>query len=149
MGSTEPTSIRKALTFWISPDVVAYVSRLPLQDDTNAILAESLSEIIRHDEKADVLVVGGGAGRLGRLLVRKYPCVSVREIDQSEAMIAAANRLAFVERVADRFVSETGDVLHLPWVGDTFDHVFANGIVRYFDNEDQRAVITEMLRVSR
>ena len=136
-------------TVWSSPEIVDYYSRLPLQENVNAMLAASLSEVIPSPENANILVVGGATGRLGRLLAQKYPNAKVTEVDSSTQMVAAANRLAAEEGVNDRFESVIADGFHLPFGENEFDYVFASGFIRYFSPDEQIQLIQEMRATSK
>ena len=96
-----------------------------------------------------MLIVGGAVGRLGRKIARDYPEISVTEIDSSENMVSIANRLSKEQGLDGRFKSEIGDGFAIPYSGETFDYVMAQGFIRYFSLDEQLKLFEQMRRATK
>lgn len=138
----------KADGLWARPDVIQYFERLPV-DDITTHLAASLLEILPEDGSGHLLIAGDGTGSLGRYIARCYAELRVTEIDTSETMVIAANRLAVADGLEERFHAEIGDARKLSFANDTFNYVLANGFLRYLSPHERKTASHEMMRVSK
>ena len=104
-----------------------------------------LLELIHFDEwkGKDVLDVGCGAGvevvRFARAGAR------VTGVDIAESAIALARKNLSQHGLSARL--EVADAEHLPYADNSFDFVFAHGVVQYTGND--RAMVAEIHRVLR
>jgi len=89
--------------------------------------SRTLTDLLHHDTHypagAKVLEAGCGVGGQTVILAKRSPRARFTSIDVSEESLAAARRLVAKERLANVTV-ETGDILHLQFAEETFDHVF-------------------------
>jgi SAM-dependent methyltransferase len=104
-----------------------------------------MAEVLELGPEDDMLDVACGWGEF--LVVHARTACRVAGIDWSEEKVALAR-----ERLADRIVAGTADVVHgdavnLPWDGNTFSAVTCMDAFPFFTDPD--LVITEMLRVLR
>lgn len=83
-------------------------------------LAAGLLHVKPHPERA--LDIGTGTGEGALLLAREFPRASVRGVDISEEMIAAARAKVGLDPEG-RIAFSVGDAAALPWGDDSFDLV--------------------------
>lgn len=98
------------------------------------------------DNAGTVLDMGCGTGLAGRTIVHR-PGFSgcVTGVDLSPHLVAAAERLAGEEQIAEQTEFRTGDIRSLDFADGTFDAVIAHTLLSHVD--DAPAVIEEAARV--
>jgi ubiquinone/menaquinone biosynthesis C-methylase UbiE len=94
---------------------------------------------------ARLLEVGCGAGVATVALARRGFLVTA--VDPVAAMIDLTHKRVVEAGFGDRVRTISADVRQLPMVADTFDLVFALGVLPWLD--DARAAVREMARVTR
>jgi SAM-dependent methyltransferase len=85
-----------------------------------AALAAGLLHVAPAPERA--LDIGTGTGEAALLVAREFPRASVRGVDFSEEMIAAARAKVGLDPEG-RIAFKMGDAADLPWPDDSFDLV--------------------------
>ncbi|MFN8187124.1 MAG: class I SAM-dependent methyltransferase [Gaiellales bacterium] len=101
---------------------------------------------LRAGPESSVLDVATGTGAVAIELARRSGC-SVTGIDQSEAMLAEAERRVARAGLRDRISLELGRAEALPFADGSFDALTVTYLLRYVD--DPAATLAELARVVR
>jgi 2-polyprenyl-3-methyl-5-hydroxy-6-metoxy-1,4-benzoquinol methylase len=135
----------------LPPDAVErIVQRLEFRgnDPVFIHMRETYLERLALEPDARVLDLGCGTGVVSRSLARQDNFVgSLIGVDFSEALVAAACRLASREGTDDRIVFRVGDAHALDEPADSYDAVIAHTLVSHV--VDPAAVVAEAVRVLR
>ena len=137
----------KGRGIWDDPTIIDYFSRLP-PDEPIKTTAELAIESLSGKQNTEILIIGGGSGRLGRCLIDLDIGLNVTEVDSSPVMSRQANHLSKELGIQDRFVSQVSQAQSLPFQNKQFDLVITYAFFRYIDSKDQTFIIAEMSRVS-
>ncbi len=94
---------------------------------------------------SQVLEIGCGAGFMAVALAQRGLCVHA--VDSTEAMVDLARQHAAESGTADLLSVDVGDVYALPFEDESFDLVFALGVIPWL--EQPELAMQEMARVTR
>jgi 2-polyprenyl-3-methyl-5-hydroxy-6-metoxy-1,4-benzoquinol methylase len=132
----------------LPPDAVErIVQRLEFrgQDPAFIQMRETYLERLALEPDARVLDLGCGTGVVSRSLARRETFAgALIGVDFSDALVAAAYRLASEEGIGDRIVFRAGDAHALDDPADSYDAVIAHTLVSHV--VDPAAVVSEAAR---
>jgi len=115
-----------------------------IYQDRTAIALQSIEQL-RLPDTAHLLEIGCGAGFATAALARRG--YRVDALDSVAAMIHLTSRRLAETGTAERVRIVRADVRHLPMTNNSFDLVFALGVLPWLD--DPLAAVREMARVTR
>ena len=128
--------------------VERFVERLERRASDPAFAGYRVAYLERLDlpRPAAVLDLGCGTAVVGRALAARDG-IAVTAVDQSEALLAAGERLAAAEGVSGRIELVLGDAHELDFAAASFDAVVAHTLLSHV--RDPAAVLAEAARVVR
>ncbi len=101
--------------------------------DQASTLVELLHADTFYPEGSRVLEAGCGVGAQTVTLAQNSPHAEITSVDISEASIALARRKAEKAGITN-VVFQQGDIFHLPFKAESFDHVFVCFILEHLSN---------------
>jgi 2-polyprenyl-3-methyl-5-hydroxy-6-metoxy-1,4-benzoquinol methylase len=110
-----------------------------------ALIVKQLDE--PRVERAAVLDVGGGSGRLAALLLSEHPDWHATLLDRSAAAVHFARGYLAAQGMGQRSACREGSLAAIPFADASFDVVIAAEVLEHTDDADGSAA--ELLRVLR